>query len=255
MNKSLLEVYNFPDKIRLGCIHDGGYVICKLDGHYDCYISCGIAGEASFDRDFLNLHKNIGKNNSFAFDGTIRNYPWHFTKDVTFIKKNISNFNDNKHTDLSELINKYENIFLSIDIEGGEYPWILSLTKDKLQKFKQICIEIHGINDNTWGSLLSDKMKCLEKLNETHYLVHAHGNNWPHNWPRNKCPINNGNRLAGMGINNIPDILELTYIRKNSIPNIPSKNKTPLPIDGLDYSNHPIGKDYTLNYYPFVDKK
>ena len=48
---------------------------------------CGVAYEASFDRDFLNKYKNIGKNNSFAFDGTIIDYPYHFTKNITFIKK------------------------------------------------------------------------------------------------------------------------------------------------------------------------
>tara|TARA_B100001123_G_scaffold430104_1_gene549523 strand:+ start:1133 stop:1792 length:660 start_codon:yes stop_codon:yes gene_type:complete len=215
---------------------DGGYVICKLDGDYDCYISCGVGNEASFDREFLNLYKNIGKNNSFAFDGTIKNYPWDFTKDITFIKKNISYFNDNNHTNLDNLINKYDTIFLSIDIEGGEYPWLLSLTQDKLHKFKQICIEFHGLNDNTWNSSLSDKMKCLEKLKQTHYIMHAHGNNY-----------------AGIQ-NNIPDVLELTYINKNNILNIPLKNKTLLPIKGLDYSNHFGRNDHILNDYPFLEK-
>ena len=59
------------------------------------------------------------------------------------------------------MINKYNKIFLSIDIEGGEYPWLLSLSQDKLQKFKQICIELHGLNDNSWNSSLSDKIKCI----------------------------------------------------------------------------------------------
>jgi len=233
----LLEVYHFENKMRLGCDRDGGYVICKLEGDYDCYISCGVANEASFDRDFLNLYKNIGKQNSFAFDGSIKDYPWRFTKDITFVKKNISNFNDNNHTNLDDLINKYNKIFLSIDIEGGEYPWLLSLSQDKLQKFKQICIEFHGINDNTWGSPLSDKIQCLNKLNQTHYIMHAHGNN------------NSGIQ------NNIPDVLELTYVNKNYLLDIPGKNKTLLPINGLDFKNHIGRADYILNNYPFVSEK
>ena len=72
MENKLLEVYHFQNKIRLGRRSHGGYVICKLEGDYDCYITCGVANEASFDRDFLNLYKNIGKNNSFAFDGCFR---------------------------------------------------------------------------------------------------------------------------------------------------------------------------------------
>lgn len=235
MNKKLLEVYNFQNKIRLGNTRDGGYVFCVLEGDYDCYISCGIANEASFDRDFLNLYQNIGKNNSFAFDGTIKDYPWNYTKDITFIKKNISNFNDNNNTNLDNLLNKYEKIFLSIDIEGGEYPWLLSLSEDKLQKFKQICIEFHGLNDNAWGSSLSDKIKCLKKLNQTHYIMHAHGNNH-----------------SGIQ-DNIPDVLELTYINKNNLSDIPGKNRTFLPIKGLDYPNHDKITDYVLAHYPFVE--
>jgi len=53
MEKKLLEVYHFQNKIRLGNNDDGGYVICKLGGgDYDCYITCGVANDASFDRDF-----------------------------------------------------------------------------------------------------------------------------------------------------------------------------------------------------------
>ena len=54
MEKKLLEVYHFPDKIRLGDHHDGGYVICELEGDYDCYICCGVAQKATFDIAFLN---------------------------------------------------------------------------------------------------------------------------------------------------------------------------------------------------------
>ncbi len=237
MNKSLLEVYHFSDKIRLGVNKDGGYVICNLTGNYDCYISCGISGEASFDRDFLNFYNYIGKNNSFAFDGTIKDYPWKYTKDINYIKKNISTVNDDKNTNLNDLIEKYDNIFLSIDIEGCEYPWILSLTEEKLKKFKQIGIELHGLNDNSWNSSINDKIKCLEKLTNTHYIMHAHGNVW------------------GGIQNNIPDVLELTCVNKNYFTDTPLKNKIPFPIDGLDYSNHPNREDFKLNYYPFMQEE
>ena len=46
------------------------------------------------------------------------------------------------------------------------------------------------------GSSLSDKIKCLKKLNQTDYIMHVHGNNF--------SEIQN----------NIPDVLELTYVNK-----------------------------------------
>ena len=56
------------------------------------------------------------------------------------------------------------------------------------------------------GSSLSDKIKCLKKLNQTHYIMHVHGNNF--------SEIQN----------NIPDVLELTYVNKNYLLDIPCKN-------------------------------
>lgn len=234
MNLNLLEVYHFPHKIRLGSKHDGGYVICKLENNYDCYISCGVSYDANFDRDILNVYKNLNKDNSFAFDGTIDDYPWFFTEKINFIKKNISNIEDDNHSNLGKLIKKYNNIFLSMDIEGAEYAWILSLSKEQIKKFKQICIEFHGINDDSWGASLKNKLKCLSRLKETHYLMHVHGNNY-------------GNKTNG-----IPDIVELTYINKNSISYKPEMNKKKMPIEGLDYPNNKFKNDFILDKYPFV---
>ncbi len=117
-NLELLQVYNFDKKIRCGSPCDGGYVLADLDGKYDLYISAGISDEESFSRDFINKY-NMNESNSFGFDGTIRNYPYRYTTNISFIKKNINHFNDNNNTNLSCLINKYDNIFLKMDIEGG----------------------------------------------------------------------------------------------------------------------------------------
>lgn len=65
-----------------------------------------------------------------------------------------------------------------MDIEGGEYAWITSLSEHHLLKFHQIVIEFHGIHDNSWGATYQTKIDCLAKLAKTHYLVHAHGNNY-----------------------------------------------------------------------------
>lgn len=227
-----LEVYHYDKKIRLGPEKDGGYVICDLVGEYDCYISCGVGNEASFDRDFLSKYNYITKNNSFAFDGTVKEYPSNSSKNITFIKKNINIYNDDKNTNLLDIIQKYNNIFLSIDIEGCEYPWILSLSENILKRFKQICIEFHGVSE----SYDKDKINCFKKLNNTHYILHAHENN--------HCKI----------INGIPNVLELTYVNKNYFKEPPIKNKIPLPINGLDFPNNHKKHISDLPYYPFTYK-
>ena len=231
----LLETYYFKNKFRLGDNSDGGYVICDLDGSYDSYICCGIGDKCSFDSEFLQKYNYIKKKDAFAFDGTINNYCMS-TENINFIKKNISNKNDNLHTNLHDLIDKYNDIFLSMDIEGFEYLWLQSLTIDQLKSFKQIAIELHDLNNNDNKLKIAMINNGLEKLNKTHYIVHAHGNNY-----------------AGI-YNNIPDVLELTLIRKNNFTDGPLKNMIPLPIKYLDYPNNKDAPDHNLNIYPFSNQ-
>jgi len=228
----LFTVYNFDKKERLGNNCDGGYIIAQLEDSYDCYISAGVSNEESFSRDFINKYQ-LDKENCFAFDGTINDYPWNYTTNINFMKKNIGSVNDNGNDNLTTFTERYSNIFLKMDIEGGEYPWLLNDSLD-LTKFKQIVMEFHGVTNNGWGFTLADKIKCLEKLNQTHYIVHAHGNNHAH------------------VDNRIPDVIELTYVNKSYFGEVPELNKTPLPTPGLDYPNCHNRADIDLNCLPFV---
>jgi hypothetical protein len=232
-NLETLQTYHFDNKFRLGANSDGGYVLGELvDNNYDCYISAGISDEESFSRDFINKY-NMNKSNSFGFDGTIVDYPYQYTDKISFIKKNINNFNDDNNNNLTLLLDTYNNIFLKMDIEGGEYPWLLAMSEDQLSKFTQIVIEFHGLTNDGWGCTYNDKVTCLEKLARTHYIIHAHGNN--------HSPV----------INGIPDVIELTYINKNYFKTKPELNKMLLP-STLDYPNNKNTSDINLNIYPFV---
>jgi len=234
-----LKIYHYDNKIRLGSANDGGYVIAILPeehNNYDCYISAGVSNEESFSRDFINKF-NMKKEHCYAFDGTIQDYPYDFTKDITYIKKNIDAHNDDNNTNLDFLFNKYNNIFVKMDIEGGEYPWLLNLTNEQLNKIKQLTIEYHGINDNTWNSQYDIKVKCLEKIANTHYPIHIHGNN------------NSG--ITNINNNQVPDVVEVTYIRKDVLQN-PSLNKTVLPIPNIDNANKEL-PDYNLSFPPFTN--
>ena len=237
-NLELLKVYHFDKKIRCGINADGGYVFGDLEGGYDCYISAGISTEESFSRDFIDKY-NMNENNSFGFDGTVVDYPYEYTNKISFIKKNIGSVDDDSNTNLSFLIDKYSDIFLKMDIEGGEYPWLLSIDEEQLGKFKQIVIEFHGItNDGGWGCSYDNKIKCLEKLSKTHYIIHAHGNNHAHTF------------------DSIPDVIELSCINKKYFgQSVPKLNTTPLPIPNLDFPNNIyLNYDINLNFYPFVNK-
>jgi hypothetical protein len=109
-----------------------------------------------------------------------------------------------------------------------------SLSLDDLNKFKQITIEFHSINDNGLNIKKQLKHLCLKKLFETHYIIHAHGNNC--------CGTTN----------NIPNIIELTYVRKDVIGENVKYNKKNLPTKYLDYPNLSNNSDIDLNFYPFL---
>ena len=233
-NLELLEVYEYKNKKRYGDKKDGGYVIGILENQYDCYISCGIGNNESFTRDFLNEHNYLSKNDCYAFDGTINDYPYKYSKNITFIKKNINNYNDEFNTDLTEIIKKYKNIFLSVDIEGGEYDWLLSLNNELLNNISQIAIEFHGICSGLKSNQDNNIIKTLKKLSDKFNLIHAHGNNF------------------GLILNNIPDIIELTYINKSFIKELRLNNEI-LPIKNLDYPNCKKYYDINLGFYPFTN--
>ena len=234
-----LNVFTIPDcnKIRLGNSVDGGYVIYDLENNYDCLLSCGVADDSSFELEFFNKY---GTKPGFLFDGTIKNIPNNFPSEYYFIYKNISGHNDIHNTDLKDLIKSHKNIFLKMDIEGWEYPFLSNLSSDEIKNIKQITAEFHGIFDNSHGFNYNLKSQVYELLSKTHYLVHVHGNN--------AMPvyiINNTIKL--------PMLLEMTWVRKSDVKDV-KRNTVKFPIEGLDYPNDSSKDDYVIDFEPFVYK-
>jgi hypothetical protein len=52
--------------------------------------------------------------------------------------------------------------------------------------------------------------------------------------------------------NNIPDVIELTYVNKKYFNSVPPLNKQPLPIPNVDFPNN-NAQDINLNFYLFVN--
>lgn len=227
MDPKVLTVYTSPfPKLRLGKDYDGGYIIVDIpDVKYSILLSGGIETDISFEEDFIKKY-NI---NCIAFDGTINNLPKQ-NNNIEFVKKNISNINDDKNTNLHDIINKYDNIFVKMDIEGGEIPWINSLNDDQINKFEQIVIELH--------KPFSDiEIEVFNKLNKNHVLVHFHANNC--------CGVRNHKGVI------IPNIFECTYIHKKHITNLTlSKEKIPSNIDMKNVIKNP---EIIINHPPFVN--
>jgi hypothetical protein len=122
------------------------------------------------------------------------------------IQKNISDMNTNTTTNLKEYFSTYNNIFMKMDIEGSEEILFKVLSEDDLLKIKQLVIEIHDCES-----------KIPSILSKTHYLIHVHGNNY------GGVPIIDGTP--------IPNVFELTYLRKDCFNKKPKLNTDLLPLD------------------------
>jgi hypothetical protein len=228
MDPQVLTVYKSPfTKLRLGKSGDGGYIIAEIPSvSYTLLLAGGIEKDISFEEAFLNKYSNV---TAFAFDGTINNLP-NENSNITFVKKNIGFENNEFVTNLHDIINVHERIFVKMDIEGGEIPWIKSLSDEQMNKFEQIVMEFHfPFSDN--------EIDVFDKINKNHYLIHFHGNNC--------CGVRNHNGV------NIPNVFECTYLHKKYFTTIPELNTDLIP-SNLDMKNTTNDEIY-IDYPPFVN--
>jgi hypothetical protein len=226
---------------RVGKNNDGGYVICSLPDSYDLFISGGISNDISFEQHFLNLYPSL---KCYAFDGTINSLPSNDQR-ITFVKKNLGKHETPETTNLKQYMDKCDNIFMKIDIEGHEFRLFPEL-ENYMSKIKQLVLEIHSPGDiklhPVYFKGLSDidhefMFKMFAMINKTHTLVHVHANNG--------CAIHVYDGIV------LPNVFECTFIR-NDFVTVKTPNKTPLPLN-IDMKNISSKPDYSINYYPFVN--
>ena len=225
----LLQVYSYPNKIRLGRNQDNGYVVADVTG-YDFYISTGPNDEDQISTDFMTRY-GLDEYHGLTFSRALYNY----SPKIGMIRKMLNGYEDAENTNLSYLLSQYSNMFIEIDMEVDEFGWLSSVSETQLSKFKQMVIEMDGLLVSGGSISYEEKINCLRKLNNTHYLIHAHGNN--------NRPFSD----AG-----IPQVIELTYLNKNCFVTPPEINTQALPIPGLDFPNNPNFLDLDLNFYPFA---
>jgi len=213
-------------KMRIGPNKDGGYIVIDLENaKYDVLIAGGVADQVDFEDEFLNRW-NIP---CFAYDGTINSKFPETNNSITFVNKNIGPKETVTETNMHELFDRYNNIFVKMDIEGAEYPWFKSLDDEKLKKIDQMVVELHPPHD----------FQQLERLTKTHWLVHVHANNHA------------GVHRITHDVH-VPYVFECTFIRKKDGEQL-ELNTEPFPTE-YDYPNNPHLPDHTFTGYPFVKK-
>lgn len=239
------------EKIRFGKIGDGGYVGVNVP--CSLLLSGGIGGDISFELAIEQSYKckcilfdmftrgvcakRYGSLDKFLDIENLKSSSSY--QNLNFVEKWISDKNDNEYTNLSEeleALTEQSDVFLKLDIEGPEYDFFKSVSINNLNKVNQIFVEFHKINQ----AYKSEKWNVFSKINQTHRLIHIHGNNC------GKRPLVNIDGLS------LPKAVELTYLHKKFL-NTPTINKQPLPLTGIDYPNNYRYEEYDLNFFPFVD--
>jgi len=260
IKKSLnfLSPYICNTLVRVGNKGDGGYLIPKiLIDKTRCLISLGISDDWSFDEHFSLLNPNL---KIHAYDHTIsensfrRNiknillnmlilrFSWKKLKKAlasyyaykAFFKGNTKHFQKRifnrieKLYDitLDEVIKKSNSnqIFLKIDIEGGEYRIIDSIIKNS-DKILGLAIEFHDTDP-----LRKVFLDSVRKIQTKFKIVHFHANNF-----------------AGYGKDFLPESPEITFINKKIKLSVGQRRRS-LPISRLDFKNCSEKQDYSISF-------
>ncbi len=126
------------------------------------------------------------------------------------------------------------NLILKCDIEGHEWETFSNMPVDVLDQFSQIAMEVHAFEYLDDDYVARNVRSSIEKLTDSHYMVHVHANNYS-SWN-----INTGVPL--------PNVLEMTFARKDLGQFEPSGEIFPTD---LDMPCDPKRPDYYLGSFTF----
>ena len=191
--------------IRLGSLYDGGYVVVDDFKNTDYLVSLGVDDDINFEKDILSRISGVD-----FYDNSIAELPENL-KNSRFFNETIGK----DHTTITQCISRIKSesdLILKMDIEGSEWNSLEEINSQSLNRFRQIIVELHDIHnilkikESDFDLLLYEKAKnVLEKILKTHLPVHAH--------------INTYGSLRRIANQVVPDVVEITYIRKLEIKN------------------------------------
>lgn len=204
--------------IRVGGINDGGYIM--LDHGLDnsiCY-SFGINDDVFWDLELAQRGSTI-----FQYDHTIEMLPiehpsFHWQKSGIAAQSSP----DNLFKSISDIVAERDaggeaHSILKCDIEGHEWTALSATSSSVLKKFSQILMEIHALTLFDDEEHVTRVLESLEKLNESHQLIHVHANN---------C----GRYVLAGGVG-MPDTYEVTYVRRADHDFVPTDRVYPCELD------------------------
>ncbi len=227
--KKLLPYKTDFELIRLGDDNDGGYLIPDDLLNITKNYSAGVGNLTKFELD-LEKKYSISSKMIDLNDVDLKLLP--ITSEFQKKKIGISSYGEN--LSINEWLNSDKGeIILKMDIEGDEYATLSAISDENLNKIRILVLEIHDLRHLRNYSFYKIFEKVLSRLNHFFYVCHLH--------------INNVSSIKEIGGYDIPDMLEITLIKKNRVKNF-SNEFAKLP-NKLDQKTIPDKKEI------FIDKK
>ena len=214
--KSLVPCQINHELIRLGGPNDGGYLVPdQLDGIEACF-SPGVAAQTEFERDCLKrgiaIHMADASVDDPHLDG--QDVP------TSFEKKFLGSSTQEEFIRLDDWVHSKcpgtSDLMLQMDIEGSEYEVLHSMSDSLLERMRIMVIEFHGLND-VWFGGGRFIMSSIRKIAASHRVVHVH--------PNNADPVYQWFNVQ------IPNSLEVTFMRKSSCSKVGGRAELPHHLD------------------------
>lgn len=180
---------------------DGGYLLPNDLGEISGVFSPGVADNSSFEEFFANLGIPC-----FLLDGSVDTSPTSHPN-FNFRKEWLLGVTEGSFSiTLSDWIDESMpdfpgNAILQMDIEGAEYGVLEATPVERLDQFRIIVIELHGMGNLRHEFGRTTIGNVIKKLTMNHDVVHAH--------PNNCCGT-----FKFHGIK-FPEIIEVTLLHKS----------------------------------------
>ena len=221
--------------IRVGSSGDGGYLIPDILNEIEAVISPGLGDEYSLENFFASRSIPV-----LSIDASV-SAPVGLHQDVTFLQKYLapSYVKSSVHVSLESVVNdclsiQSNQIFLQCDIEGAEWEVFADLNSDILQRFSLIVLELHNLDRVLERNYALDYIiPTLQALLAQFHVLHLH-------------PNNAGDDFYFLG-RRVPELLEITLLRKDMVQNVYGQINEANPLDKPNVKGIPIRGYKVLN--------
>ena len=222
---SLLHVHDAVnlEKHRVGEGHDGGYVMAHDWQGVQEAVSVGIGDNVNWDLDVAQQGILVHQ-----YDASLQAPPVSHPQ-FDFHSLQVTDIAGARALTLERATPACESV-LKMDIDGQEWQVLDFVNEKVLTNYRQIVVEFHGLHLMVNPMLRERYARVWSKLLANHRCIHVHGNNYA-GWELlfNVC---------------VPQVIEVTYLRKDRSDFVPNTGVFPTVLDrpnNADAPDHWLG--------------